>query len=182
MDTLVLSDSYIPIDRVTWQDAISDVLSGRAEILESYEGRVIRTASEVFPMPSVIRFVRKVAGLFRKKRVEFTRKNVWLRDGGKCQYCGDAVTLAEFTYDHVIPASQGGPRNWTNIVVACIPCNQHKRNRTPAEARMKLISTPVQPKTLPKMDREMPFSTENMPETWRDYLASFMYWNGSFAS
>lgn len=180
MDTLVLSDSYIPINRIPWQVAISDVLSGRAEILEAYEGRVVRTASEVFPMPSVIRFVRKVAGLFRKPKIEFTRKNVWLRDNGTCQYCGHGVSLSEFTYDHVVPDSRGGPRDWTNIVVACIPCNQRKRNRTPQEARMKLLSVPVKPKTLPKMEREMPFSTENMPETWRDYLVSFMYWNGSF--
>lgn len=177
MDTLVLSDSYIPMGRIPWQVAICDVLSGRCEILEAYEGRVIRTSSEVFPMPSVIRFVNKVVGFFRRK-IKFNRKSIWLRDKGACQYCATKVTMSEFTYDHVIPISQGGKTVWANIVVCCFGCNQKKRDRTPAQAGMRLLVAPTTPKHLPSDQR---FNTwgdpATMPESWRDYLGSYVYWN-----
>ena len=117
-DTLVLSNSYLPISRVPWQRAITWVVLGRAEIVEKYDNAVVRSAYEVFPMPSVVRFLHSVVGLFRKG-VKFNRKNVWLRDKGRCQYCGDKVGLSEFTFDHVIPQSQGGKTKWDNIVVSC---------------------------------------------------------------
>ena len=181
MDTLALSHAYIPLEPISWQDAISNVLAGRAEVLETYADRTIHTISEIFPMPSVIRFFSKsMAGLFRKRAVKFNRKNVWLRDKGHCQYCNTKVTLSEFTYDHVHPLSQGGKTTWDNIVVCCIECNQRKANRTPIQAKMRLITQPAQPKSLPSA--AMPISKENMPETWRDYLASDNYWNGTLTS
>lgn len=177
MDTLVLSDSYIPMRRISWQEAICDVLSGRAEVLEIYEDRLIRTVTEVFPMPSVIRFVKKVAGFF-KRSVKFNRKSVWLRDKGFCQYCGTKVPMAEFTYDHVVPISQGGKTTWTNIVVCCMGCNQKKRNRTPQQAGMKLLSQPLVPKALPSTSEFNAWGDPNsIPESWKDYLGSFRYWH-----
>jgi 5-methylcytosine-specific restriction endonuclease McrA len=177
MDVLALSSSYIPVGRIPWQDAICDVLSGRAEILETYADRAIHTVSEVFPMPSVIRFFRKVTGLFHKRSVKFNRKNVWLRDKGHCQYCDLKVSLSEFTYDHVNPLSQGGKTTWDNIVVCCMKCNQRKANRTPDQAKMRVISSPVAPKSLPMT--ALPLGGGDMPETWKDYLSSHQYWNGS---
>ena len=32
----------------------------------------------------------------------------------------------DLTFDHVIPRSQGGKTNWTNVVAACRPCNFKK--------------------------------------------------------
>lgn len=167
MDTLVLSDSYVPMRRISWQDAICDVLSGRAEMIESYSNRVVRTATEVFPMPSIIRFTRKVRGLF-KRSVKFNRKNVWLRDNGRCQYCNIPVGLHEYEYEHVIPQSVGGPTDFGNIVASCHSCNQKKSNRTPAQAGMKLLSVPKRPKELSTAD--LPISWGEIPDVWRDYL------------
>jgi 5-methylcytosine-specific restriction endonuclease McrA len=147
LQVLVLSDGYVPLGRISWQEAICDVLSGRAEVLEVYEGHAIHTVSEIFPVPSVIRFIKKVVGFF-KRSVKFNRKSVWMRDKETCQYCGHKVTMAEFTYDHVNPLAQGGKTTWTNIVVACQHCNRHKANRTPQEAGMKLLSIPVVPKSI----------------------------------
>lgn len=174
-DVLALSYGYTPIARITWQDAICDVLSGRAEILEIYTDRTIRTVSEVFQMPSVIRFIHKVAGFFGKRAIKFNRKNVWLRDHNQCQYCGTKVTMSEFTYDHVTPLSQGGKTVWENIVVSCLRCNQKKAGRTPTQARMALISTPAKPKTLSADG--LPFSLADIPDTWKDYLGSVQYWH-----
>lgn len=50
------------------------------------------------------------------------RERVLRRDGRRCHYCGD---LAE-TVDHVVPASEGGTNDMTNLVAACWPCNRRK--------------------------------------------------------
>lgn len=177
MDTLVLSFSYTPLDRIPWTRAISMVLSGRAEVVEEYEGRVIRSAREVFPMPSVIRFLGKVAGYFRRS-VKFNRKNVWLRDKGTCQYCCCKVSIRTFTFDHVIPQAQGGTTCWENIVVACSKCNQKKQDRTPVQAKMHLHTAPVKPKSLPAGDLLAHWG-DDIPETWKDYIGTIQYWHGT---
>jgi hypothetical protein len=97
-------------------------------------------------MPAVVRlfeFVRpKHRVVFYKP---FTRKNLWERDGGRCQYCGCKLSLSQLTYEHVIPKDKGGVCRWENIVAACTGCNSKKRNRTPAEAGMVLIRKPFAP-------------------------------------
>jgi len=177
-DVLALSYGYTPVARISWKDAICDVLSGRAEVLETYANRSIRTVKEIFPMPSVIRFIHKMTGyIFRKRAIKFNRKNIWLRDNGACQYCGHKVSMSEFTYDHVTPLSQGGKTVWENIVVACLPCNQRKACRTPTQARMRLVTTPGKPKSL--SSNELPFSLADMPDSWKDYIGSLHYWHDS---
>jgi len=169
VDTLVLSFSYTPLARVSCFRAFKMVLTGRAEILEEYSDRVICSFSTSWPVPSIIRFVRKATGYFHRS-IAFSRKNVWLRDKGKCQYCDVDVTIREFTFDHVVPLSQGGNTTWENIVVACPKCNQKKMNRTPQQAKMKLLSQPMRPKFLPTTD--LALSVKDIPETWRDYLGA----------
>ena len=52
-----------------------------------------------------------------------TRDYVWIRDEGRCIYCGD---LGQ-EFDHVIPQDQKGPNHSGNLVVACRSCNHKKR-------------------------------------------------------
>jgi 5-methylcytosine-specific restriction endonuclease McrA len=176
MDTLVLSNTYVPLGRVSWFRAFNMVWNGRAEVLEVYADKCIGSFSQTFPMPSVIRFVRKVTGYFRRG-IRFNRRNVWTRDKGNCQYCGRHVSQREFTFDHVVPLSQGGKTVWENIVVACVTCNQKKQGRTPKQAGMRLLSEPQKPKSLPALDLDRMWGTE-IPETWKDYLGSYRYWHG----
>lgn len=176
METLVLTHDYRPLCRVSWQDAMTAYVNGKVEILEEYSDRVVRTVSTVFQMPAVVRFLRKVRGVFRRS-VKFNRANVWLRDRGTCQYCGEKVSKQDFTYDHVIPLSKGGLTRWENIVVACVICNQRKQNKTPEQAGMKLISQPVMPKTLPMLDVGKLWGGD-MPESWKSYLGTVAYWEG----
>jgi 5-methylcytosine-specific restriction endonuclease McrA len=144
MDTLVLNYRWEPLTRISWQKAISLVYAKRAELVKEYKDKVVHSAYLAVPVPAVIRFIRKVRGYFQRCP-KFTRRNVWTRDGGKCQYCGARVSRNEFTFDHIIPKSRGGATAWTNIVIACIDCNQNKANRTPEEAKMKLLSRPIEP-------------------------------------
>lgn len=178
MDTLALSDNYTPIRRMAWQDAICAVLAGRAEVLEEYADRFIHTVSEKIAMPSVIRFVSKVSAFLFRRKARFNRKNIWVRDGGKCQYCGRKESLSSFTYDHVVPIAQGGITCWTNIVVACMPCNQRKGDRTPLQAGMRLLTKPVVPTSVPTCN----VFVDPLPETWKDYLGSYQYWHGSLTT
>ena len=183
MDTLVLAHTCLPLGRVSWQDAISMVLTGRVEVLEEYEGCYIHSATEVFPVPSVVRFIRVVKDVYQKvfgRSIKFNRKNVWLRDKGICQYCRTKVALSEFTFDHVTPRKQGGKTQWENIVVACPSCNQRKRDRTPDQAGMKLRVKPLRPKSLKGMAFPAFTWTDRMPESWKDYVGSYVYWNQSF--
>ncbi len=177
METLVLSDSWMPLNRVSWQKAIGWVVTGRVVIVEAYEDRVIRSIDHTWPMPSVVRFVYRVSSVF-VRNVKFSRKNVWVRDKGRCQYCSLKVSLAEFTFDHVVPKHQGGRTRWENVVVCCHPCNQRKKGHTPEQAGMRLRLKPVRPKSLPGTYSPVLAWSEDMPETWRDYLRSFQYWHG----
>jgi len=152
------------------------VVTGRAEVLEEYDNWEVHSAFQTFTVPSVIRLVKTVAGYF-KRGVKFNRKNVWTRDNGTCQYCSKAVAQSEFTFDHVLPRKLGGKTTWENIVVACHPCNQKKKDRTLEQARMKLLSKPVRPKSLAGSPMQGMNITKDSPACWRDYLGSFLYWN-----
>ena len=193
MDTLVLNSAYMPIDRVSWMDAIGDILTGRAEVVDVYENVTVRSGSDEYPnlphtfmalrtesagvwrIPSIIRFLTKA--VFVKRAVKFNRHNVWLRDLGACQFCGVKLTTNEFTYDHVLPQSRGGKTTWENIVCACIPCNSKKADRTPAEAKMRLKREPFKPAQLPGQLSPALSWKDGMPDAWRGFLESVRYWH-----
>lgn len=170
MDVLVLSSSYEPLSRVSWQKAISWWVQGRVEVVQTYHDRVIRTVSEVLEMPLVVRFLGRVVKRWLTRGVKFNRTNVYARDNGLCQYCGVKVPFSSFTYDHVHPRSQGGKTDWDNIVVSCRPCNRRKADRTPAEAKMKLLKPPAQPRSLTGavQDRDLVWKP-GMPSEWKTW-------------
>lgn len=175
MDVLVLDVSYQPIDRVPWQEAICKWFKGLAEIVDSYEDREIRSVTLQMKMPSVIRLLKNIGK--RNKAVKFSRENVYTRDKGKCQYCGCKVTRAEITYDHVVPRTAGGKTCWENVVISCQPCNQKKGGRTPQQAKMRLITEPVKPKSLPDTVRLTFCYQKGMPESWKSWLYDIRYWH-----
>ena len=78
-----------------------------------------------------------------RRRLRPNRRNLLLRDGHTCQYCGRVGTASDLTIDHVLPLSRGGPADrWENCVVACRRCNWRKANKRPEEAGMRLRSKP----------------------------------------
>jgi len=96
----------------------------------------------IFGIPKVIRLTgyNKVP-----VKVKLTRRNIILRDDHTCQYCNKKKNLSELNIDHIIPKSKGGKNTWTNLVCSCIKCNSHKRDRTPKQAGMKLLTIPKKP-------------------------------------
>jgi hypothetical protein len=75
-----------------------------------------------------------------------TNRALFERDGNTCQYCGKSLSPRHLTRDHVIPRSRGGKDIWTNVVACCFDCNSvRKRNRTPQEWGVELLSVPYAP-------------------------------------
>ena len=81
--------------------------------------------------------------------VKFNRRNIFLRDHNRCQYCRRRFSSAELSLDHVVPRSRGGRTTWDNIVSACLKCNVVKGGRTPREAGMELVTRPRKPTRSP---------------------------------
>jgi 5-methylcytosine-specific restriction endonuclease McrA len=175
METLVLSPAFEPVARVPWQRAIALLFEGKVEVVEEYEDWKVRSVTVEIKVPSVIRFIRAIRG--RKKAIKFSRENVYVRDKGRCQYCSKQVPRNDFTYDHVMPRSQGGKTDWANVVVCCTPCNQRKGGKTPEQAKMRLVSVPVKPKSLPDTFRLTFTWQKGMPMSWKNWLRDVAYWH-----
>lgn len=176
MQTLVLTRDYQPWAKISWQDAFVLLAKNRAEIVETYDDKVVRTVTLEFKVPSIIRFLQRVVG--KKRFPKFSRENIWARDGGRCGYCNVKLQRNEFTYDHVVPRSQGGKTDWLNVVATCAPCNQKKGGRTPEQARMKLLRKPCRPDKLGDVYRVQLVYRNNEPPSWKQFLIDNAYWNG----
>jgi len=162
---LLLNASFEPLNVIGWRRAVKLVVLHKAEIVEASE-REVRTVSSRMPVPSIVRlrtFVR-----FRRRAAKFSRRNIYTRDGYRCQYCGDRPPVHELTCDHVVPRSRGGRTEWANIVTCCVRCNRHKGGRTPAEAGLRLVRVPAQPTWLWGVQHR--FANRRPPEAWHVYL------------
>lgn len=175
MDTLVLDISYTPVGTVSWEKAIVWVLERIVDVVDEYPTKQIRTVNWAVNMPSIVKFVKPI---YKKKIVKFSRHNIYLRDKGRCQYCNIKCLRDDWEYEHVLPRCQGGRTCFENIVVACTSCNQKKAHRTPEQAGMRLLSKPIRPKSLPNMNTFSMNFKSGMPDSWKSFLRSSIYWDG----
>ncbi len=158
--------SYYPLSLWPWQETIKALCLDRVQILAEYEEKV-HSQREAIRIPSVVvlkDFVRP------RKRVAFTRFNLFLRDGFCCQYCG---SKRELTFDHVLPRSKGGVTSWENVVAACAPCNMRKANRMLSDCGMKLAQAPRRPSASELQEVGKRFRQGHLHESWMDFL----YWD-----
>jgi len=158
---LVLNATLEPLHTVSVPRAVALLLSSKAEMIEAAEGE-LRSQHVRLPLPLVIRLAAYVR-LPRCVPLTATRRGVFRRDNYTCQYCGRIVPTNELTLDHVVPRCRGGQTVWENAVAACQPCNQRKNDRTPAEARMRLLRPPLRP-------RYVAIVVYAIPIAWRKYL------------
>ena len=169
MKVLTLSSNYEPLGVVDWEKAVTLFYSGKVQILSEYD-RLIRSTSDELRVPSVVVF--KHSRHKRIKSVRFSRKNVWIRDEGRCQYCSKPVSIKDFTLDHITPRTSGGKTSWTNVVTCCTPCNQKKADKPLAKCGMKLLRDPQKPHSLPYVqDVEFFYNFQQaIPESWKFWL------------
>lgn len=88
-------------------------------------------------------------GKKKRSRIEnmTTRRDLHIRQNGKCGYCKCDMRL-QFGYpdsvsrDHIIPISEGGPDTDANLIGACSLCNERKGSMPVADF-LKLLGRPV---------------------------------------
>jgi len=168
MRVLALGANYAPIGTISWKKAVALVFLDKVITLEEYDEE-IRSPSFVMKIPSVI--VMKNSKMRRINSVRFSRKNVWLRDEGLCQYCSKHVSVNNFTIDHVNPKFAGGKTTWDNVVVSCYDCNQKKGEKTLKESGFKLLKVPRKPASLPFVNEIVGFYNQNyLHPSWKFWL------------
>lgn len=162
---LFLDNDWQPLRVEPWTRAITDLFLGKIEVIEYSRDRAIKGIGRDYPMPAVVRLLRR----FRRDRqaIRFSRLNIYTRDRFTCQYCGVQLLAEDLTFDHVVPRAAGGRTAWDNIVTACVPCNSRKGSRTPQQASMTLLRKPVKPRYLPTVTVKM--DGRHVPQEWRPY-------------
>lgn len=172
LSVLVLNRSFMAVHVTNVRRALTLLFRDLAEVVHIEQGRFSAHSIESWRELSAIEaldrspeqdWIRAVGYELQAPRVirlphcdrrprqglRFNRRNVFARDGNRCQYCGRHFPTSELSLDHVMPRSRGGITSWENIVCACVACNVRKGGRTPQEARMELIRQPVKPKRSP---------------------------------
>jgi 5-methylcytosine-specific restriction endonuclease McrA len=161
LPVLVLNRVFQPIRIATARRALTLLYCGTAQVLDG-DGELhdfgpwrrlpVRAGrDDPLPLlggplriPRIVR-LRRYARCWRAT-VRLSRRNVMLRDGFQCQYCGRTFATRDLDIDHVVPRSRGGEASWTNLVAACQVCNRSKGRCTPTEAGMPLLRHPVAPR------------------------------------
>ena len=190
---LVLNKGWVPIHIKPMKDAIADVFSGNAEIIDHLDESLTMYSWEdwfCLPIPDAsvnadgtVSEPKVIHGVKIDVRapeiivlndyndvlhleVQFNKKNLCLRDNFICQYCSKKLSFSSATMDHVVPRSKRGPHTWENVVLSCFNCNIKKRDRTPKEANMFPLKKPVQPKWYPVSVRY----SLNAPKSWSRFF------------
>ena len=165
---LLLNQTYEPLGTVSVARAIIMTFKNTVFVEELDGDRVLHSAHAEFPVPSVIRRRSYINVRRRREQAGMKRLRIYMRDKFRCQYCGDKKNASELTLDHILPRSRGGDNSPVNIVTACIACNNRKSNRTPAEARMPLLTS--QSALRVKLERVVLCHYAEARAEWRKYL------------
>jgi hypothetical protein len=110
------------LDRFWWADASVDARALAASVLAGdFASQGQRASLE-----------RARAGLVGRSGAvsvqdfvpEQVRREVWLRDRGRCVDCGTPTSLA---FDHILPLAAGGSNMAQNLELRCQPCQKRRR-------------------------------------------------------
>ena len=142
ISVLKLDSAFKPIEIISWEEAFVLTWLKKAYAVE-YSDIWVHSATKKFLVPSVIVLFRYIDEKFFT--LPCTRKNILIRDENRCQYCAARFREGDLTIDHVIPKSKGGSSAWDNVVVACKPCNQKKRDYLVENSPVSLIKLPKKP-------------------------------------
>jgi 5-methylcytosine-specific restriction endonuclease McrA len=107
------------------------IFLGKVKVLKSYDNWKVRSQFLEMDVPSIVIMTEQAKW---SKTLKYSRANVYMRDSftcqlqitGKCRDLHGKVKVSELTLDHVVPRSQGGKTNWTNVCTSCKDCNSEK--------------------------------------------------------
>ena len=158
--------SYFPLSICDWKDSIKAVFLEKVNVVSEYN-EIVRSPSISFKIPSVISLKQFIVC---SRKPAFTRFNVFLRDGFKCQYCHSKESL---TFDHIVAKSRGGKTSWENVITACSKCNTSKGNKTLKEAKLLPKRQTFEPSISFLQEKIKKYPPNYLHEDWKDYL----YWD-----
>ncbi|MFW6173210.1 MAG: HNH endonuclease [Elusimicrobiota bacterium] len=185
---LILNKSWMPINVKTFEHLMSKVFGGKVRLIddesfvpytweqwvenfsiktfdeEEYGYKWINAVNIKIRLPEIA-VLNKYDKMYTNG-VRLSRKNLYIRDKFKCQYCDTYLTLSKSTIDHVNPKVNGGQKRWDNVVLACKECNTKKSGRTPEEAHMTLKRKPKAPRWNPLYNLVVP----NHPSSWDKFI------------
>jgi len=154
MPSLILrvDPAGLPVDWISWQVAAThyaknQVLWTLGETPTRYWGGVnrARDTRSFIDVHPVVAVRGMVSGKRMVRTPPLTNRELFRRDRHTCLYCLQKLPDRRLTRDHVVPVSKGGTDSWTNVVSACVACNQRKGARTPEQAGMPLHAVPYSP-------------------------------------
>ena len=141
---ILLNADYTFLQKITWKKAAFLMAKEIVDPVRDNTGKIIklvRTVSQRYLIPAVL-VLKKMIRRKYKRCVTWSRKQMWLRDDQKCQYCAIHLSTSKYEVDHVIPRDKGGKTSFENCVTSCRKCNQKKGNQTPRQAGMSLLKLP----------------------------------------
>lgn len=168
-----------PLSLISGQDAVHALLRGRVSVLEEWDGAFFRSPTVSIAIPKVVmlRAYAPVSGA-----PKFCRRSILLRDRYRCQYCGQPFASEDLTFDHLVPRSQGGKTEWTNILAACMRCNGKKADKHANhsgrrgvirdDGKLRPLKEPRQPTSAELLRAGLEFLPNDVRESFGDYL----YW------
>lgn len=163
--------AYLPLSLWSWQEAVKGIFSGKVTVVDVYPDVTIRAANFEIPLPSVIALNDYVNQ--GNKRPAFTRRNVFLRDEYKCQYCNERFHTADLSLDHVKPRCMGGQLTWENAVTSCRKCNGKKGSSPVSQLHqlgMRLVKEPRCPTNMQLAAVAARMVPRRVHPTWKPYL------------
>jgi 5-methylcytosine-specific restriction endonuclease McrA len=184
---LVLNRHWLAVDTVSVRRAlcmlyldVARAVSPETFELHDWDSWAALRVEEGQPKVQAVRFQIRVPEIvlllvydrIPRKRVIFSRRNLFRRDRFTCQYCGRQPGKGELSIDHIVPRSLGGRSTWVNCVVACLKCNKRKADRTLAQAGLHLLVTPREPSWSPYLSLNL----GRRRVSWERFISE-KYWN-----
>lgn len=139
---ILLNHDFTFLNVVTWKRAMCLLAKEKVQVLAYSDNTVTTAEGRVIKIPTVMKLIKLIRTLYRS-RVPFSKRNILVRDGHACGYCG--CRQSKLTVDHILPKSRGGKDTFENCVACCRECNNRKGSKTPREAGMVLRVKPYQP-------------------------------------
>jgi len=138
--------AWINCDEAISYHAKNLVAWSLGETVAEYHGGFNRITGKQSKLETSSIIAIKGSEFHKHTRVLLTNPTLFARDRHLCAYCGFTHTNHRFfSRDHIVPRSRGGKDEWTNVVTACVPCNQEKGAKTLNESDMSLIYVPYAP-------------------------------------
>ena len=154
---------------ISWQRAIVLLYLGKVEVLEEYDEDIRSPVSITLRTPAV--GAVDEGARVDEARVRFSRMNVFLRDGFRCQYCGEkkAVERAQLRPRAAARSRrQDGLGEHRDVVLRM----QRSQGQSHAgRGRHEASSKPFKPKTLP-ITPAFRLEPSRLPSVWQPYCQS----------